>query len=53
MVLGIRVKQPPNHALVLRVVLAGFRLEEVDAALAQGDGDFDALVTEDQFLRRR
>lgn len=53
MVLGIRVEQSPNHALILRVVLARFGLEEVYAALAQGDGDLDAFLTKDKIFGTR
>ena len=53
MVLGICVEQPSNHSLVLRVVLARFGLEELDAALAQRDRNLDALVAKDKILGRR
>jgi len=49
MILGIGVEQSPNHALVLRVMFAGFPLEEVDASLAQRDGHFNPLVPKDKF----
>src|SRR3989304_6967202 len=52
-VLGIGVEQLADHALVLRVVLARLRLEELDAALAQGDGHLHALFAEDEILRAR
>jgi hypothetical protein len=51
-VLGVGVEQPPNHSLVLRVMLARFGFEEIDAALAQGDRHLDALVAEDEILWR-
>jgi hypothetical protein len=52
-VLGIGIQQPPNHSLVLGMVLPGFRLEEIDAALAQGDRDLHAFVAEYEFLGTR
>ena len=42
MCLNIRIQQPPDHALILHVVLRCLTLEEVHAALAQRnrtDGD--------------
>jgi hypothetical protein len=53
MMLGIGIEQPPNHALVLRVMFAGFSLEELDASLAQRDGYFDPFVPKDEFLGAR
>jgi hypothetical protein len=50
MMLGIGVEQPPDHALVLRMMLAGFPLEEIDASLAQRDGHFDSFLPKDEFL---
>jgi hypothetical protein len=47
------VEQPPDHPLILRVVLARLALEELDAAPAQGDGDLDAVFAEDELLRTR
>src|SRR6266567_9054414 len=51
--LRVRVEQPPNHALILRVVLRGLPFEELDAALAQRQGDLDALFAKHEVLRRR
>ena len=51
--LGVRVQQPPNHPLVLRIVLRRFALEKLDAALAQREGDFDALIAKCEVLRCR
>ena len=45
-------EQPSDHALVLRVVLLGLALEELDAALAQRDRDLDAFVPENQIFRK-
>ena len=51
MVLRIGVEQPPDHALVLRVMFPRLTLEKLDAALAQRDGDFDSFIPKDEFLR--
>lgn len=51
MVLCIGIEQPANHALVLRMMFLGLTLEELDASLAQRNGDFDAFVPKDQFFR--
>ena len=51
MMLGIGVEQPPNHPLILRVVLLRLGLEEFDTTFAQSDGDFDAFVLEHKILR--
>ena len=48
--LGIGVEKPPNHALILGVVLLCLDLEEVDATLAQCDGDFDPFVLKYKIL---
>ena len=50
MMLRVSVQEPPDHALILRVVPARFGLEEIHAAFAQGDGDLDPLVPEDKIL---
>src|SRR5437762_3679133 len=49
----IRIKQPSDHALILRVVLARLVLEKVNAALTQRDGDFYAFLTKYKILRLR
>ena len=49
----VGVKEPPNHSLILRVVLPRLPLEEVNAALAQCDRNLDALIPEDEILRPR
>lgn len=51
--LCIGVEQPPDHALVLSVMFPSLALEELDASLAQRDGDFDSFVPKDEFLRTR
>lgn len=53
MMLRIGIEQPPDHALVLRVMFPSLTLEELNASLAQRDGDFHALVPKDKFLRAR
>lgn len=52
-VFGVGVEQPANHPLVLRVVLARFGLEEIDASFAQGDRHLHAFFTKYQILGRR
>ncbi len=49
----IGAKKPPNHSLMLRVVLPRFRFEEFNAALTQRDRNLDALIPEDEVLRSR
>ena len=51
--LRIGVKKPPNHSLVLCVVLPRLPFEKLNAALAQRDRDLDALIPEDEVLRSR
>jgi hypothetical protein len=53
MVLCIGIEQPANHALVLCVVFPRLPLEELNASLAQRNGDLDAFVPNDQFLGPR
>ena len=53
MMLCIGVEQPPDHALVLRVMFAGLAFEELDASLAQRDGDLHAFIPKDEVLRSR
>jgi hypothetical protein len=53
MVFGIRVKETPDHPLILGVVLARLSLEEVDTPFAQGDSDLDSFVPEDEIFRER
>ena len=49
--LRVSVQEPPDHALILRVVPSRFGLEEIHAAFAQRDGDLDPLVPEDEIRR--
>lgn len=51
--LCIGVEQPPDHALVLSTMFSSFALEELNASLAQGDGDLDTFIPKDEFLRPR
>ena len=44
MMIGIRVEQPPNHPLILRIVSLRLGLKEFNTALAQCDGDLDPFV---------
>jgi hypothetical protein len=46
MALGIRVEKSADHTLILRLVLPCLIFEELDAALAQGDGNLDSLFSE-------
>ena len=47
----IRVEEPPDHSLILRVVFPRLAFEELNATLAQRNGDLDALVPEDEIFR--
>lgn len=49
----IGIEKPADHALILRVMLLGFTLEELDAALAQCDRNFDSLFAKNEVLRSR
>src|SRR5438128_3303253 len=46
--LGIRVKETANHPLILGAVLAGFGLEEIDAALAQRHRHLHGLIAKNE-----
>src|SRR6266542_2364283 len=46
--LSVGVEKPPNHSLILRVVLPRLAFEELNAALAQRDGDLDTLIPENE-----
>ena len=46
--INIRVKKPSNHALVLRVMLCGLGLEELDTFLAQSQSNFDTFLAKSQ-----
>lgn len=50
-VLGVDVKQAPNHALVLRAVFARFVFEKLNATFAQSDRYLYAFVAENQVFR--
>ncbi len=52
-VIRIGIEKMADHALILCVVLSGLVFEELHAALAQGDRDFDSLVSEDEVFWRR
>ena len=49
----VGVKQLPDHALVLSMMLRGLVLKELDASLAQCNGDFDACIPKDEVFRPR
>ena len=53
MVLRVGIKQAPDHALVLRIVLLRFALEEFDAALTQRNRDLDPFVPKNEVLGSR
>ncbi len=53
MVLGIRIKQPPDHSLVLSVVPSRLALKELDTALTQSESDLNPLFAKDEVLRTR
>ncbi len=53
MMLHIGIEQPPDHALVLGVMFPSLALEELDASLAQRDGNLGAFVPKDEFLGPR
>jgi hypothetical protein len=46
---GINIQQATNHPLILRVVLARFLLEKLDAAFAQADRDLHAFIAKSKF----
>jgi len=50
---GIGVEETSDHSLILCVVFPRFAFEEFNATLAQGNGDLDALLLEDEVLGRR
>jgi hypothetical protein len=52
-VFRVDVKKPPDHSLILRVVLPRLPFEEFNAALAQRDRNLNALIPEDEVLRSR
>ena len=49
--LGIRIEQPPNHPLILRVASLCLCLEEFGATLAQSDTDLHPFVLKYKILR--
>ncbi|MEO8565382.1 MAG: hypothetical protein ABI541_03285, partial [Betaproteobacteria bacterium] len=51
--LGIRVEQPADHALILGMMLRRFLLEELNAAFAQGERHLDAFFAKHEILGRR
>jgi len=53
MVFSIRIKQPPDHALVLSVVPSRLALKELDTALTQSNSDLDPFFPKDEVFRTR
>ena len=49
----IRIEKPANHALVLRLVLPRFVLEELDAALAQRKGNLHPFLSKSEVFGAR
>ena len=50
MVLGVRIEEPADHALVLRAIPFGFAFEELNATLGQGERNFYTLFVQNQVL---
>ncbi len=51
MVLCVSIKKPPDHSLILSIVLKCLTLEEVDTSFAQGERHLDSVIPKDQVLR--
>jgi len=49
----VGIEKTTNHALVLGVVFFRFALEELDAALAQGERDLHAFFAKDEVFGSR
>ena len=47
----VEVQKSTDHLLILRVVLSGLALEEVNAPSAQRDRDLDVVLSECKLLR--
>ena len=43
----IEVQQPPDHGLIVGLVLPGLLLEKINTRPAQADGDLDAFIFKD------
>ena len=50
MVFRIGIEQPTDHPLILCIVFPRLVLEELNAALAQGDGYFYTFIPENKVL---
>lgn len=50
MMFRIGIEQPPDHALVLRMMFPRLPLKELDTSLAQRNGDLHTFVPKNQFL---
>ena len=51
--LGIEIQQAPDHFLVFGALFLGLILEKINRGFAQGNGDLDVVVLENQLFRRR
>jgi len=49
----IQVQQPPDHGLIVGLVLPGLLLEKIDTGPAKADGDLDAFLLKGQLAGRR
>jgi len=52
-VLRVGIEKPPDHSLILSVVLERLPLEEVNAAFAQGERHLDSVIPKYQVLGKR
>lgn len=50
---SISIEQSSDHALVLRVMFAGFSLKVLNASFAQRYCYFDSFIPKDEFFRAR
>lgn len=51
--LSVGVEQSPDHALVLRVMLARFSLKVLNASFAQRNGHFNSFIPKYKFFGAR
>ena len=51
MLCRVQVQKSSDHLLVLRVMLSGFALEEINAVFAQANRDLDLLFAKSKFGR--
>ena len=50
--IDVRIQQTPDHALILRAVFRCFRLEEIDASLAECERYLDTFFAKCEMGRR-